>query len=120
MSESAEPRRPTESLRRGPVAEAGEFKDLVVAYAKQETVEPLRNLGHDLFFGIAGALFIATGLLFALLALLRGLQEFTLFNDPAGDAGGRFSWVPYTVVAVVGAVIAGVFFNRLGKLLRRS
>ncbi len=120
MSDRATERRPLADVRRGPMAEATEFKDLVVAYAKQETVEPLRNLGHDLAFGIAGALCIATGLLFGLLALLRGLQELSVFNDPSEVAGGRFSWVPYTIVAVVGALVSAFFFARLARFLRRT
>ena len=106
-------------LRRGAVAEATEFKDLVVAYARQETVEPLRNLGHDLAVGIAGAVCIATGILFGMLALLRGLQELSVFNDPAEVAGGRFSWVPYTIVAVVGAVVAAIFLRQLVRFAQR-
>jgi len=116
----ADQRRGLVDARRGPLGEATEFKDLVVAYAKQETVEPLRNLGHDLAFGIAGALMIATGVLFGLLALLRGLQELAVFNDPAEVSGGRFSWVPYTIVAVAGALVAAFFFARLARFLRRD
>jgi hypothetical protein len=106
-------------LRRGAVAEATEFKDLVVAYARQETVEPLRNLGHDLAFGISGAVCIATGILFAMLALLRGLQELSVFNDPSEVAGGRFSWAPYTIVAVVGTIVAAIFLRQLVRFVQR-
>jgi hypothetical protein len=100
-------------LRRGAVAEATEFKDLVVAYARQETVEPLRNLGHDLAFGISGAVCIATGM------LLRGLQELSVFNDPSEVAGGRFSWAPYTIVAVVGTIVAAIFLRQLVRFVQR-
>ena len=119
MSDSPRTRPWSTPVKKGPMAEATEFKELVVAYAKQETVDPLRNLGADLGFGIAGAICIATGVLFALLALLRGLQELAIFNDPAQFEGGRFSWAPYAIVAVVGIVIAGLFLRSLIKLTQR-
>jgi hypothetical protein len=101
------------------VAEAAEFKDLVVAYARQETLTPLRNLGHDLAFGFAGAICIATGILFAMLALLRGLQELQALNDPTDVSGGRFSWAPYTIVAVVGLIVAAIFTRQLVRFVQR-
>ena len=79
-----------------------ELRELVVAYAKQETVEPLRNLGRFLAFGVAGSLTIGLGVSLLLLGGLRLLQTET------GDAfDGNWSWVPYlTVLAAAGVVIA--------------
>ena len=56
----------------GPIAQAAELKDLVVAYAKQETIDPLKTLQRYMAFGLSGAMFIGIGLCFGLLALLRG------------------------------------------------
>ena len=79
-----------------------ELRDLVVAYAKQETVVPLRNLGRYIAFGIGGAAAIGLGASIVLLGALRLLQNET------GDAfTGNWSWVPYlTVLAASGVVIA--------------
>jgi hypothetical protein len=104
--------------RAGPTTQVIELKDLVVAYAKQETVDPLKTLGSYLGYGIAGAVMIGTGLAFALLALLRGLQQLAIFNDPADFEGGRFSWAPYLITMFVGAVIAGLFLRTLYKLFQ--
>jgi hypothetical protein len=103
----------------GPLAQVTELKDLVVSYAKQETVDPLRTLGQYLGFGVSGALLIGTGIAFGLLALLRGLQQIAIFNDPDEFQGGRFSWAPYFIVAFVGLVIAGLFLRTLYKMTQK-
>jgi hypothetical protein len=99
-----------------------ELRDMLVTYAKQETVDPLRSLGNLLGFGVAGALVIGTGWIFALLALLRALQQITFFNDPSQPEGGTWSWLPYVVtllagIAVIAAygVLAGRRFNAEGR-----
>jgi hypothetical protein len=97
----------------GPIAQATELKDLVVAYAKQETVDPLKTLKRYLAFGISGALMIGTGLCFGLLALLRGLQEIETFNDPLEVDGGTWSWAPYAITAAVGTLLAVFFLMKL-------
>ena len=79
-----------------------ELRDLIVAYAKQETVEPIKDLGRFLAFGVAGSLVVGLGLSLLLLGGLRLLQTET------GDAfEGNWSWVPYlTVLAAAGVAIA--------------
>ncbi len=79
-----------------------ELRELIVAYAKQETLEPLRDLGRFLGYGIGGAVAIGLGVSLLLLGGLRLLQTET------GDAfAGNWSWVPYlSVLAASGVVIA--------------
>jgi hypothetical protein len=78
-----------------------ELKDLLVDYAKQETIVPLKGLKRYLGLGIPGALLSSLGLLLLALAGLRAMQtETTVFQ-------GRWSWAPYLIVLVgLGAVIA--------------
>ncbi len=95
--------------RKGPTAQATELKDLVVSYAKQETVDPLKTLGRYLGFGIAGAVLIGTGWVFALLALLRGLQQIEFFNEPGEIDGGRYGWLAYVITALAGIGVAAVY-----------
>lgn len=120
MTDQPSRTRPTvsPSHRAGPVAQVTEFKDLVVSYARQETVDPLRALGRYLGFGVAGALLIGLGIAFGLLSLLRGLQQITVFNDPTEAEGGTFSWAPYLIVMGVGLVIAGLFVRTLMRMAR--
>ena len=96
---------------KGAAAQVAELKDLVVGYAKQETVDPLKTLGRYLGFGIAGSVLMGAGFFLLLLALLRGLQELSFFADPT------WSWLPYLITAVAGLVIIALF---LWKLMRMA
>jgi hypothetical protein len=89
-------------------AEAQELFQLVVGYAKQETLDPVRNLGRYIGFGMAGALLGSLG---AVLLLLGGLR---LLQTETGDTfDGNWTFVPYVVVlAVSGAIAAGAMKAR--------
>jgi hypothetical protein len=104
----------------GPIGQVTELKDMVVAYAKQETVDPLKTLGQYLGFGLGGAIMIGVGLSFGLLALLRGLQQIRVFDDPAQVGGGSWTWAPYLIVMLVGLVIAGLFVRSLYKFTQKQ
>jgi hypothetical protein len=84
-----------------------ELKDLVIAYLRQETVVPLKQLGRYLAFGIAGSLLMGVGVILMSLGLLRLLQTQT------GDTfTGDWSWVPYLIVfaaLVIGAALVWTF-----------
>ncbi|CAB4734529.1 MAG: hypothetical protein F2694_02845 [Actinobacteria bacterium] len=97
----------------GPVGQITELKDLVAGYAKQQTVDPLKTLGRYLGYGFAGSMVMGLGFFLLLLALLRGLQEFTVFNDPTQLDGGTFSWAPYFITATAGTVLVVLFLWRL-------
>jgi hypothetical protein len=94
---------------------AKELQELVVDYGKQETVEPLKNLGQYLGAGIAGSVFIGTGIAFLLLAVLRLLQWIGTTENEAGQVtGGTFngdlSYLPYFIVGVLAVLILGGFY----------
>lgn len=75
--------------------------ELLVAYAKQETVEPLRGLGRWIGFGAGGSVLIATGISLLLLSVLRALQ-----TETGTTFTGNLSWLPY-VFTLLGAVLVG-------------
>jgi hypothetical protein len=77
-----------------------ELRDLVVAYVRQETVEPLRNLGRYILFGIAGALLLGVGMVLLGVGVLRVLQV-----ETGTTFQGDWSWAPYAIVVV--ALVAG-------------
>jgi hypothetical protein len=81
---------------------------LTVDYLKQETVDPLRGLGRFLYMGIAGAFFLAFGILLILLGILRLLQ-----TETGTALTGNWSWVPYAVVVVLGLGIIALAVWRI-------
>ncbi len=91
-----------------PVDHVNELKTLVIDYAKQETVDPLKSLGTWLAYGIGGAISIGIGVCMLLLGLLRGLETIDALNDPAQPSGGNWSFAPYLITIVVGAIVIGV------------
>jgi hypothetical protein len=81
-------------------AQAAQLWDLVRAYAKQETIEPIKGLGRYAAMGIAGSVFLAIGLLLLTLGGLRALQTET------GDTfDGSWSWAPYLIVLIATALV---------------
>ena len=81
-----------------------ELQQLVIAYAKQETLEPLKGLGRFAGFGIASALLLGIGFTFIEIGGLRVLQE-----ETGTTFTGNWSWVPYAIVIVVAVIVASVF-----------
>lgn len=81
---------------------------LTVDYLKQETVDPLRGVGRFLYMGIAGAFFLAFGILLILLGILRLLQ-----TETGTALTGNWSWVPYAVVVVLGLGIIALAVWRI-------
>lgn len=86
-------------------AAVGDFVQLVVDYAKQETLGPLKGLGRFMVFGLAGSLSMSLGLLLLLVGLLRLLQ-----TETGSTFTGDLSWLPYliTIAAAVGVLAFAV------------
>ena len=92
-----------------------ELKELVIAYAKQETLDPLKGLGRYVAYGVGGALLIGTGVMFCALGALRALQ-----GDRDGPHfTGNWSWAPYAIV-VVGALGMAALAWFLGTKKRKN
>ena len=92
-----------------------ELKDLVVAYAKQETTDPLKSLGRYIGYGLAGAVLMGTGIGFLAMGLLRALQENRgwLFH-------GNWSWVPYAIVVIALVTVAALVWATQSRLNRKT
>lgn len=80
-----------------------DLADLVKAYAKQETVDPLTNLGTWFKFGLPGALLTAFGTVLLVLAALRALQ-----TETDTTFTGNWSWAPYFITLVLAVVVIGL------------
>ncbi len=97
-------------LSENPQQTIRELRELVVEYAKQETVEPLKGLARYVGFGIAGALLLGTGVVFLAIGALRALQE-----ETHPHLTGNWSWVPYAIVVFGSVVIAVLAWMARGK-----
>jgi hypothetical protein len=88
---------------------------LLIAYVKQETLDPLKSLGRFVLFGVTGSIAIAIGTGLLLLAGLRALQTET------GTFHGNLSWVPYLIVAAAALAVIGLSAWRIvsGPATRR-
>lgn len=100
-----------------PIDEAKELQQMLVSYAKQETIDPLRSLGGYLAFGLAGAVFMFIGITFLALSALR----FTQSSFDTFDGGSWGSLAPYGIALAVLFVMIGLLvaaFNRAKKAIR--
>lgn len=87
----------------------GEAIQLVKAYAKQETVDPLKAVGGYLKFAIPGIVLLALGWIFLLVGLLRLLQKEVDWLD------GGWSFAPYLIVVAAGAIVILLVMLRVRK-----
>ncbi len=91
-------------------ASLGEVIDFVKAYAKQETLDPLKGAGRWLAYGAAAALAMGLGLMIVLLGLLRLIQ--TELEDLAE---WQWSWAAYAITLVVAAGLLAITLLRVKK-----
>jgi hypothetical protein len=88
---------------RGIGGAGGDLVELVVDYAKQETLGPLRGLGRFVAFGVVGSIFLAVGTGVLLLAALRALQ-----GETGTTFAGNLSWLPYLITAAGAVLVAAL------------
>ena len=89
---------------------ATELWELSVAYAKQETVDPLKGLGRYLGYGLGGSLVFGFGSVLLLISALRALQ-----TETGTTFTGSLSFVPYLIVSLVAALLVGLLVWRVVK-----
>jgi hypothetical protein len=95
-----------------------ELKELVVAYTKQETIDPLKGLGRYAAYGVGGSVLIGIGIMFLEVGMLRLLQG---WGPPdAQHFTGNWSWAPYAIVVAGSFIVAGLFWMGRGKRKRRT
>jgi flagellar biosynthesis protein FliQ len=84
-----------------------QVRDLFVRYLKEQTVQPLKELGRFVAYGVLGSIFVAFGVVVGLVGLLRMFQA--LF--PVLD--GSLSWIPYLIVVALALLVAAVVVQRI-------
>jgi carbon starvation protein CstA len=87
-----------------------ELWELVRAYARQQTVEPLKGLVRFIGLGLAGALCVGIGSVLLALGGLRALQ-----TETGGRLDNHLSWLPYLVVVVACGAVIGLLVSRIAK-----
>lgn len=96
--------------KRAGAAAEGEIFDLVVAYARQETIEPLRGAGRWILWGLASMVLVSLGMVLFALGLLRAVQ------DLAGTTfDGSWSFVPYVIGVVFSAIVVVVALTQVRR-----
>jgi hypothetical protein len=89
----------------------GDVIELVKAYVQQETIGPLRGAGRWLAYGVAGAILLGFGSAFAVLGLLRMIQ-----NEFGSTFDGRWtSLLPYFFAFLLSVAIIGLAVSRIVK-----
>jgi hypothetical protein len=85
-----------------------ELWEMLVSYAKQETVEPLKGLVRFIGAGAAAMFFLGAGVLLMSVSVLRLLQT----KEPFGwELSGNLDFIPYAVsLVVLGVLIALAVF----------
>jgi hypothetical protein len=88
---------------KGLPAQLTELWELVVAYFKQEALEPIKDLGRYVKNGVIGSVLLCVGLPILVLAVLRAVQAET--DD---HLTGSWNWAPYGIAALLSAIFAGL------------
>jgi hypothetical protein len=94
---------------------AADLWALTKDYARQETIDPIKDLGRYLGYGVGGAALFGFGFIMLLLAALRALQTET------GDlfAGDR-SFYPYIIVILLGLGAIAIAVTRIQRNAKRN
>lgn len=79
-----------------------EIRDLAIKYVKEETIQPIKDLGRFVAYGTIGSVFVGFGTTLLLLGALRFLQEQFKVLD------GSLSWLPYLIIVVLAGLVIGV------------
>ena len=103
-------RRGERDRAKGAGGPAGDVVQLVLDYAKQETLGPLKGLLRFVGFGVAGAIGLSAGAMLLLLGLLRALQ-----TETGSTFRGDWSWAPYLLTGAAATMVLGLSAWRIKK-----
>ena len=95
---------------RSPNDDVGQVLDTVKAYAKQETLGPLKGVGRSIGLGLAGVICLGVGTIILLVGLLRLLQTETSAFE------GNWSFVPYLIDLVLALLVVALALSRIKKV----
>jgi membrane protein implicated in regulation of membrane protease activity len=90
-----------------PKQQIRELRELLIAYFKQETIDPLKGLARYIGFGLLGASLIGTGICFLAIGGLRALQ-----TETGSTFHGNWSWAPYGITVAGLLIVAGAAVSK--------
>jgi hypothetical protein len=93
--------------------DAMEFKDLLLAYVRQETIDPLKSLVRFLLWGAVGAILLSLGGVLVALGVVRAVQ-----TETGVHLRGDWSWVPYFGGVIFAMMVAVLAATRITKVPR--
>ncbi|MEI8023880.1 MAG: phage holin family protein [Actinomycetota bacterium] len=86
-----------------------ELYDLVIKYAKQEAIDPLRGAGRWLGFGLFAAVLISIGVVIGSLGVLRLVQ-----TTPLGTSNA-WSWLCYLITVFICLIVGYLANSRIKR-----
>ncbi len=86
-----------------------ELYELVIKYAKQEAIDPIRGAGRWIGFGLFAGVLISIGTVIGSLGVLRLVQ-----TTPLG-ASNAWSWLCYLITVVICLVVGFVANSRIRR-----
>ena len=98
-------------VSQGDPGSIGQVIDLVKAYARQETLGPIKGAGRWLAAGAAGALLLGTGCVLLVLGVLRMVQN----EFGRSFRGSWTTMLPYLFAFVASLAVMGVAAWRITK-----
>ena len=92
-----------------PKVKLTELYNLVVNYARQQTIDPIRGVGRWLAFGLIGAVLMSIGLVLGVLGVLRLIQTTTI-----GESNS-WSWTGYLITIAACIAVGWLAVSRIRR-----
>jgi len=93
-----------------PQKSLAEIFELTKAYAKQETVDPIKGLGKFVGFGIGAAVLGALSIGLLVVGILRVLQ-----TETGEHLTGKLTWVPYLITLVITLIVMAIAVSAIAR-----
>ena len=101
----------TRTRAQSPSEQFADTVQMVKAYARQETLDPVKTAGKWIAFGLVGAICIGLATALLTLGLVRMVQ-----HEWPGTFGGRWtSLLPYLFGFLLCVLVAGLALMRINK-----
>ena len=86
-----------------------ELYDIVIKYARQEAIDPIRGAGRWIGFGLFAAVLISIGIVIGSLGVLRLVQ-----TTPLG-ASNSWSWLCYLITVLICLLVGFIASSRIKR-----